>query len=147
VGPYITALAATDDYENPTPPLTLDPLAPLREAIAKIAPTSFLHWRVTTDPVANWQGQVTNVPFEQRRARVTAYSADYWLLSKDGGKSFGYFSYTQTSFCRLRSRAKPMCFRTSPAIRSRECPGADRLARRHCGLQPIRTANEYLLCS
>jgi hypothetical protein len=88
-------LAATDDYENPTPPLTLDPLAPLREAIAKIAPTSFLHWRVTTDPVANWQGQVTNVPFEQRRARVTAYSADYWLLSKDGGKSFGYFSYTQ----------------------------------------------------
>ncbi len=95
VGPYITMLAETEDFENPTPPLTLDPTAPLRQAIAKIGPTHFLHWRVTTDPVAIWQGQVTNIPFEQRRARVTAYSAEYWLLSTDGGNSFGYFSYAQ----------------------------------------------------
>jgi hypothetical protein len=55
-----------------------------------------MHWHVTTEPLRNVRGHVTNIPFEQRVSNVTAYWADYWLLSTDNGMTFKYLAYTQT---------------------------------------------------
>ena len=82
-----------NDYQNPHPDLTLAPNKPLQEAVAIIKPTSYMHWRVTTDPLENGHGMVTNIPFEQRVSNVTTYSAEYWMLFKEQAK---YLAYTQT---------------------------------------------------
>lgn len=83
------------EYENPKPAWTLNPNAPLQAALDIIKPRYFMHWHVTTEPRLGDHGHVTNVPFEQRRSRVTAYWADYWMLSKNSD-SFEYLAYSQT---------------------------------------------------
>lgn len=58
-----------------------------------------MHWSVTTRPIDGGphRGVVTNIPFEDEVAKVTDYSADYWLLSTDkNGKYFNHRAYNQT---------------------------------------------------
>ena len=98
--PYATKLgnpANVNDppFENPKPESALNPNYPLQLAVQKIAPTRHMHWRVTTRPVLGGDGQVTNVPFEDRKSKVTEYWADYWLMAKDC-EDFNYLAYTQT---------------------------------------------------
>lgn len=98
--PYALQLGDPDnptinEYENPKPAWTLNPNAPLQAALDILKPRYFIHWHVTTEPLLTDRGHVTNVPFEQRKSEVTAYWADYWLLSHDS-HSFDYLAYTQT---------------------------------------------------
>jgi hypothetical protein len=94
--PYTTVLDQIDDYENPQPALTLNPHAPLQQAVILLDPTDSIQWSVTTELLADGtQGEFMNIPFEQREVEVVAYTADYWLLSTDGGHNFPYLAYTQ----------------------------------------------------
>lgn len=88
------------DYENPDVSLTQNPNSVLQQAVAAIAPEAYMHWRVTTEPLEHGRGIVTNIPFEQRRANVTEYWADYWLLQKEG--IFKYLAYTQTILMEMK---------------------------------------------
>jgi hypothetical protein len=98
--PYARELAANDDFENPKVEWALNPNVPLQIAIEKIKPTAHIHWRVTTDPLFGGEGVVTNIPFENRKSRVTEYWADYWLLTTDKyptrSSTFDYLAYSQT---------------------------------------------------
>lgn len=95
------------DYQNPHPDLTLCPNKPIQEAVAIIKPDSFMHWRVTTKPLPNGKGIVTNIPFEQEVSRVTDYLAEYWLLFKGPAK---YLTYTQTIFMVLTIKGQKYTF-------------------------------------
>jgi hypothetical protein len=92
--PYSLQLANNDGFENPTPNWTLNPNYPLQYAVQLIEPSRHIHWRVTTGPLFGGDGSVTNVPFEDRKSRVTEYWADYWLMESDC--EFNYLAYTQT---------------------------------------------------
>jgi hypothetical protein len=81
-----------NNFQNPHPGLTQCPNAPIQRAVALIEPDSFIHWRVSTEPSINGRGHVTNIPFEQRVANVTAYIADYWMLLKGDRR---YLAYNQ----------------------------------------------------
>ncbi len=99
-----------NDYENPHPDLTQNPNLPLQQAVAIITPDSYMHWSVTTRPLTNGQngaGSVTNIPFEQLAANVTAYEADYWLLFKGDKK---YLAYTQTILMVLTIKERKYTF-------------------------------------
>lgn len=104
--PYSEILTAQGDFENPNIDSTLNPSYPLQLALGIIKPQAFIHWRVTTLPLFGGKGVVTNIPFEQRRSRVTEYWADYWLLSQDPNakesKLFDYLLYSQTVLLRIR---------------------------------------------
>lgn len=83
--------------------------------IDKIKPNAFIYWRVDTDPVIKdgkqlGKGVVTNIPFEERRANVTCYSAECWLLSTNGGKSFDYLSYIQIIIMQIPLIGQPYNF-------------------------------------
>ncbi len=72
--------------------MTFNPNKVLQKAVHNIKPNAFMYWVVHTDPVVVdgkdiGTGVVTNIPFEQRRANVTEYKAEYWLLSTDHGLS------------------------------------------------------------
>ena len=98
--PYARKLDAVDDFENPNPKWALNPNFPLQKAISLIKPTAHVHWRVTTEPLPGGEGVVTNIPFEDRKSKVTEYWADYWLLSTDRkhhrSMKFDYLAYSQT---------------------------------------------------
>jgi hypothetical protein len=98
--PYAALLNTPDDYENPNTAWTLNPNYPLQVALGIIKPKAHIHFRVTTRPVFGGTGVVTNIPFEERKSKVTEYWADYWLLSKDADArktmNFEYLAYTQT---------------------------------------------------
>ena len=104
---YSTPEAAPTNYQNPHPDLTQHPNTPLQEAVAIIKPDSFMHWTVTTEPLANGTGSVTNIPFEQRVSEVTEYAAEYWLLKKGREK---YLSYTQTILMQLAIKGEKYIF-------------------------------------
>ncbi len=55
-------------------------------------------------------GVVTNIPFEQRRAKVTEYRAEYWLLSTNGGKTFDYLAYNQLIEMQIPILGEPYVF-------------------------------------
>jgi competence ComEA-like helix-hairpin-helix protein len=96
VEPYATKRTDLDNYQNPNTDFTEDPNQPLQLGIDIIDPDAYLHWNVTTKPVGkDEKGMVTNIPFEQRLAKITAYNADYWLLSTDDGDSFNHIAYRQ----------------------------------------------------
>lgn len=90
---YTTKKDTVADFQNPHPHLTQCPNAPLQHAVELIKPESFMHWKVTTLPLQNGTGHVTNIPFEERRSNVTAYTAEYWMLFKEKAK---YLAYSQT---------------------------------------------------
>ena len=89
----VGGLGDPNDYQNPHPDLTLSPNKPLQQAVAIIQPDHYMHWRVTTQPLLDGTGVVTNIPFERRVSDVTAYSAEYWMLFKGQVR---YLAYTQT---------------------------------------------------
>ncbi|HTV05883.1 MAG TPA: heme-binding protein [Acidobacteriaceae bacterium] len=119
---YTTLANTMANFQNPHPLLTQCPNRPLQEAVAIIQPDSFMHWRVTTEPlekgmgsmIPGAEGVVTNIPFEQRVADVTAYWADYWLLykkdGKDGRKKHKYLAYTQTILMVMTIKGKEYSF-------------------------------------
>ena len=92
---YAKELNSPAGFENPKPAWALNPNAPLQLAVQILAPAKHIHWRVTTRPLLGGDGQVTNVPFEDRKSRVTEYWADYWLMAKPG-EGFDYLAYSQT---------------------------------------------------
>jgi len=113
--PYYTLLNQNGDYENPNPQYTFNPNLPLQEAVKLLKPDAYLYWSVTTDPLPNAehpvaQGSVTNIPFEQKRANVASYKAEYWLLSTDGGKTFEYLAYNQSIGLVIPLRGEPYTF-------------------------------------
>lgn len=89
--PYTTVLDQSSDYQNPSPELTANPNKALQDGVAALQPNHYIHWSVTTGN----QGGTLNIPFEHRDANVTAYSADYWLLSTNSGSSYEYLAYSQ----------------------------------------------------
>lgn len=93
--PYTTLLDQPDDYQNPEPDLTANPRIPLQKAVDLIGPDQTIHWRVTTGFLPGGQGAVVNIPFEDRAAKVTGYSAEYWLMSSDAGTTYDRLAYTQ----------------------------------------------------
>jgi len=103
--PYSNVLTGPEGFENPNVPRTLNPNYPLQVAVGLIKPAVHMHWRVTTEPLFGGAGVVTNIPFEQRKSRVTEYWADYWLLSTDPNAKesgqFEYLLYTQTILMRM----------------------------------------------
>ncbi len=101
---YSTQMANPKDFQNPHPDLTQCPNKPLQEAVALIKPDRYMHWHVTTRPLLNGHGHVTNIPFEQRVSDVTDYWADYWLLFK--GKNEKFLAYTQTMIMTLMIKTK-----------------------------------------
>jgi hypothetical protein len=113
--PYYTKLDADDDYENPNLELTFNPNKVLKEAVHNIKPNAFMYWVVHTNPVVVdgkdlGTGVVTNIPFEQRRANVTEYKAEYWLLSTDHGKTFNYLAYNQLIIMEIPLLGQPYIF-------------------------------------
>lgn len=100
---YTTKKSNPKDFQNPHPDLTQCPNKPLQEAVAIINPDSYMHWHVTTRPLTDGKGHVTNIPFEQRVSDVTDYWADYWLLFKGKKK---YLAYTQTMTMTLMIKTK-----------------------------------------
>jgi len=93
---YTQLLNTADDYQNPQPDYTNNCNLPLQQAVEIIQPDSFIHWKVTTNQLPSGKGSVTNIPFEDRRAHVTGYTGEYWLLSTDGGVTFNHLSYAQS---------------------------------------------------
>jgi hypothetical protein len=94
--PYETVLDAQGNYQNPQPELTQQVTRPLQDAIEDLS--------TTDNPVSNYiycrvdstnGGSVANIPFEQRKAALAGYSAEYWLLSHDGGTNYDILAYTQ----------------------------------------------------
>ncbi|HTZ62864.1 MAG TPA: heme-binding protein [Solirubrobacteraceae bacterium] len=98
--PYARELKDPLDFENPNPGWTLNPSFPLQRALELIEPKAHMHWRVTTLPLFGGEGSVTNIPFEEQKSKVTAYWADYWLVSQDPNAretlQFDYLLYSQT---------------------------------------------------
>ncbi|MGE5336024.1 MAG: hypothetical protein ACM3JL_01210 [Nitrososphaerota archaeon] len=103
--PYKETLQANGDFENPNPAWTLNPNYPLQRALEIIKPKAHMHWRVTTLPLFGGDGVVTNIPFEERKSKVTEYWADYWLLSQDEtadeSRRFDYLLYNQTALMEM----------------------------------------------
>lgn len=107
---YSTRKKTKANFQNPHPELTLHSNAPLQDAVGIIKPDYYLHWNVTTQPLPNGQGQVTNIPFEHRRAQVIEYYADYWILLKGHDYKHRYLAYTQTMVMELCIKDKTYKF-------------------------------------
>ncbi|PSL57270.1 hypothetical protein B0I31_102248 [Saccharothrix carnea] len=94
--PYQATLTSPGNYQNPQPDLTEQINLPLQAAIVDLVAaghpiTNYLHCQVDTGN----GGAVMNIPFEQRRAAITGYAADYWLMSLDGATNYDILAYTQ----------------------------------------------------
>ena len=79
------------DYQNPQPEYAANTNLPLQTAVGLIKPNAYMKWSVDTKDM----GQTMNIPFEDAAAKVTNYSASYWLLSTDNGMTYKYLAYTQ----------------------------------------------------
>lgn len=95
--PYKQKLDKMDNYQNPEPKLTANIHAPLQDAVKDLAAagtpvTNFIYCQVDTKN----GGGVLNIPFETRKAELESYSAQYWLLSTNGGANYNILAYTQT---------------------------------------------------
>jgi hypothetical protein len=95
--PYRDELDTPGNYQNPQPQLTNQITAPLQSAIEELAAagrpvTNYIYCRVDSGELG---GSVANIPFEQRKAALAGYSAEYWLLSYDGGTNYDLLAYTQ----------------------------------------------------
>lgn len=89
--PYSQQLNQPDNYQNPDIALTQNPNAALTAGLAAAPVQSYIPFSVNT---STSNVPVTNIPFEERVANVTGYSADYWLQSLDG-TNFTQLQYSQ----------------------------------------------------
>lgn len=94
---FKTLLDTDDNYQNPQLDYTANWNLPLQQAVEILKPNAYIHWQVQTEQISgvDGKGSVTNIPFESKNADVTDYSAEYWLLSTDGGANYDYLAYTQ----------------------------------------------------
>jgi len=78
---------------NPSVAFTANPNLPLNNALAapSVSVNNFIQLNV-----ANRGNPVTNIGFEQQHARVTNYSASYWLEAFSAGGDFTQLQYSQT---------------------------------------------------
>lgn len=98
VRPFTETLGDPANFQNPQPALANMPNQPLRDAVNLIAPSHYIHWHVTTEPIDGGpdRGVVTNIPFEDEVAKVVSYTAGYWLLSRDPhGEYFPHLAYNR----------------------------------------------------
>jgi hypothetical protein len=94
--PYSQALDSPANYQNPQPAFALGITSTLQQAVSDLESAakpvlSYIHCHVDT---VNG-GAVMNIPFEIRKAALTRYVADYWLLSLDG-VNYDTLAYVQT---------------------------------------------------
>ena len=103
IGPYsgdpspTPTTISTEPYKqesdgNPHPDLNPNPTKPLQDGAAVKTSARYIRWDVDTATVA---GSVTNIPFEQRKARVTGYRATYWLQNFSEGGPYTQLAYVQ----------------------------------------------------
>lgn len=91
-----TSPYTTESVGNPLPALNENPNQPLVDATTVAPPTSWIELAVDT---TNGGHPVTNIGFEQSHAKVTDYSATYWLesLAPDGAPpAYDQLQYTQS---------------------------------------------------
>lgn len=96
IAPYGAELNAPGNYQNPQPEWTQQIALPLQNAIGDLGTaghtvSNYIYCQVD----AKNGGTVANIPFEQRKAALAGYSAEYWLLSCDGGTNYDILAYTQ----------------------------------------------------
>lgn len=94
--PFTQTLDTPANYQNPQPAFALQIASTLQQAVTDLATAGkpvvkHIHCHVDT---ANG-GAVMNIPFEIRKAELTRYVADYWLLSIDGA-TYNILAYVQT---------------------------------------------------
>jgi hypothetical protein len=80
---------------NPNPAYTLNPNAPLADALGKVNVDNYIMFQVDTK-FPNSKGQVTNIGYEQQHAEVVQYSATYWLEQLEGSGGYNQLQYSQT---------------------------------------------------
>lgn len=94
--PYVQQLDDPLNYQNPQPNLASNVSSQLQAAIADLAAAGtpvnkFIAATVDT----RVYGGVLNIPFEERKAKLDYYAAQYWLLSIDNGVTFDILAYVQ----------------------------------------------------
>lgn len=89
---------------NPYPSLNKNPILPLQQAIQENPPTSYIQWTVKA---AN---DITNISFEQKKAKVVDYQVTYWLLAFNSEEEFTKLAYVQTIDMQLQIHGKPVVF-------------------------------------
>ncbi len=87
-----------ENYQNPSPDLTENPNKSLQDGVDALDPDGYIHWSVKTPE----NGGTLNIPFEERAADILDYTAAYWLLSKDGGRTYKYLAYFQAMNMRFQ---------------------------------------------
>lgn len=80
---------------NLYPALNNNPNGPIQDGVAAGPCAQYIHWNVDTNNSAA-KGAVTNIPFEQSKAKVIEYSANYWLQALTADGPFTQLSYNQT---------------------------------------------------
>lgn len=103
VAPYDEVLDTRGNYQNPHPELTLQIHQPLQQAIEDLGAfghpvSNYIYCQVGTEEQG---GSVANIPFEGQKAALAGYSAEYWLLSYDGGIRYDILAYTQRILLRI----------------------------------------------
>jgi hypothetical protein len=101
--PYSNVIAVPGNYQNPDPQVTQNIALPLQRAVSDLEAAG----RGVTDHIfcqvdTNTAGGVLNTVFEDRKATVVGYDAQYWLLSCDGGKSYDILAYAQRILLSIR---------------------------------------------
>lgn len=87
-----TAQYKVNSTGNPYEQLNNNPNAPLQNAAKANSCKQYIQWAVDTSN----NGSVTNIPFEQKKANVLNYSANYWLQAFSNGGEFTQLAYNQT---------------------------------------------------
>ncbi|MEA3038812.1 MAG: hypothetical protein QOE79_1325 [Sphingomonadales bacterium] len=90
----------TESVGNPNVHFTLNPTAPLAQALSVAPVDQYIMFQVDTDYL-DGSGQVTNIGFEQQHADVVRYTATYWLEQLAGSDGFSQLQYVQTIYLRI----------------------------------------------
>ncbi|CAM4013838.1 MULTISPECIES: heme-binding protein [Flavobacterium] len=80
---------------NPHPLFNTNPNRPLQQSTVDYPCTKYIEWSVDTENKAAL-GSVTNIPFEQKKADVSNYKAQYWLQSFNSENAYTQLAYSQT---------------------------------------------------
>jgi hypothetical protein len=112
VGPYSEVLNTRGNYQNPNKELTQQIHLPLQNAIEDLGTaghpvSNYIYCRVDS---ATKGGSVANIPFEKQKAALAGYSAEYWLLSYDGGSDYDILAYTQRILLDIPIKGKVYTF-------------------------------------
>lgn len=99
----------TKSVGNPFPALNDNPNQPLQDGAADNPCTHYIQWSVNTENPAA-KGHVTNIPFEEQKANVVDYNANYWLQSFGQENDFTQLAYNQTIYMDIPINGKIVKF-------------------------------------